>query len=39
MDELQKIVIEMDKDIEKKSDKTGKKIKKKKAELIDTILE
>ena len=39
MDELQKIVIEMDKDIEKTSDKTGKKIKKKKAELIDTILE
>ena len=39
MDELQKIVIEMDKNIEKTSDKTGKKIKKKKAELIDTILE
>lgn len=39
MDELQKIVIEMDKDIEKTSDKTGKKIKKKKAELVDTILE
>lgn len=38
MDELQKIVIDMNKDIEKTSDKTGKKIKKKKAELIDTIL-